>query len=260
MPAGVLPRVPETTVAPARAGFHASPDRGLVSIVVITYNERENIATTIDGIIEHVPAPLEIIVIDDDSPDETWRLVEELGRPQIKLIRRVATRGLASAFMRGIIESRGDVVGWMDADMSMPPKLLPAMIDRLGDGDVALASRYVPGGKDDRSPARTLASLLVNRLATLVLNYGIRDYDSGFVVVRRTVFDKVCIIPTGHGAYFIEFIYTCCRKGLRVHEVPYVFRDRAIGTSKSFASLWGFARLGFGYLWRIFVTRFKRID
>ena len=234
--------------------------RGLVSIVLATYNERENIGETIANVLRSVPPPVEIIVVDDDSPDETWKIVEELGRPEVTLIRRVATRGLASAFMRGIIESRGAIVGWMDADMCMPPDLLPVMIDKLKDYDIAIGSRYVEGGQDDRSPARTYASLVVNRFAGFMLNYGIKDYDSGFVVIRRTVFDKVSIIPTGYGAYFIEFIYDCCRKGLRVVEVPYVFRDRTLGTSKSFSSIWGFARLGFGYLSRIVSIRFGGID
>ena len=254
-----MPEVPadrrDTQVVPA-----AEAPRGLVSIVLATYNERENIVETVDSIIRHVRAPLEIIVVDDDSPDQTWKLVAELGRPQTKLIRRVATRGLASAFMRGIIESQGTIVGWMDADMCMPPELLPVMIDALRQCDVVIGSRYAPGGRDDRSQARRYASLLVNRFASLLLNHGIRDYDSGFVVVRRSVFDKVSIIPTGYGAYFIEFIYHCCRKGLKLGEIPYVFHDRTLGTSKSFSSLWRFARLGFGYLWRIVLSRLRRID
>jgi dolichol-phosphate mannosyltransferase len=235
-------------------------ERGLVSIILATYNERSHILHTIAGIREHLPAPLEIIVVDDDSEDETWRIVEEARVPNVKLIRRVATRGLASAFMRGIIESRGEVVGWMDADMCMPPSLLSVMIDKLKGADVVVGSRYVPGGLDERSWPRRYASELVNRFASLVLGYGIRDYDSGFVVVRRSVFDKVSIIPTGYGAYFIEFLYHCCRKGLNVQEVPYTFRDRTEGTSKSFTSISRFARLGAGYLLRIVWARCRRID
>lgn len=236
------------------------PVRRMISIILATYNERENIAETIEGIRRYVPGPLEIIVVDDDSPDETWKLVAEVGCSDVKLIRRVHTRGLASAFMRGIIESRGDIVGWMDADMSMPPSLLPHMIEQLQDHDVVLGSRYVAGGADVRRPLRRYASLFINRFAQLMLGYGIRDYDSGFVVVRRSVFDKVSIIPTGYGAYFIEFIYTCCRKGLRVCEVPYVFRDRTKGVSKSVASFWRFVRLGSGYVVRVIWTRCRRSD
>lgn len=238
----------------------APVDRGLVSIILATYNERDNILETIAKIQHHVPAPCEIIVVDDDSPDRTWELVAQQRDPNVTLIRRVATRGLASAFMRGIIESRGSIVGWMDADTCMPPHLLPRMIERLHDHDVAIGSRYAPGGSDGRSALRRYASLFINRFAGLVLGYGIRDYDSGFVVVRRSVFDKVSIIPTGYGAYFIEFIYTCCRKGLRVCEVPYAFRDRTKGSSKSLVSLWQFVRLGSAYVRRILLARVRRID
>src|SRR5574341_9467 len=213
-----------------------------VSIVLATYNERENILDTVQSIFKHVPDAVEVIVVDDDSPDETWRIASDLGDPRVKVIRRVATRGLASAFNRGIIESRGEVVGWMDADMCMPPSLLPEMIDKLNGYDIVIGSRYAPGGIDDRARIRVLSSALINRLAELVLGYGIKDYDSGFIVLRRSVFDRVSIIPTGYGAYFIEFIYTCRRKGLTVYEMPYHFKDRAKGVSKSFPSLVAFTK------------------
>lgn len=229
----------------------------LTSIILATYNERDNITDTIHGILEHVPGNVEIIVVDDDSPDETWKKVEEIDDDRVILIRRVHTRGLASAFNRGIIESRGDIVGWMDADMCMPPALLPEMIERLSEYDIAIGSRYAPGGKDDRHMLRVLASRCINRLAGFVLGYGIRDYDSGFVVLKRHVFDRVSIIPTGYGAYFMEFLYTCRRKGLTVVEVPYTFRDRTKGVSKSAPSLWRFFWTGMGYVVRIFLARLR---
>jgi dolichol-phosphate mannosyltransferase len=231
-----------------------------VSIVLATYNERENIRDTIQGIFNHVSRPTEVIVVDDDSPDGTWHVAGSLGDPRVKVIRRVATRGLASAFNRGIIESRGEIVGWMDADMSMPPSLLPVMIDKLKEYDIVIASRYAEGAKDDREPLRVYSSWLINRLAGLVLGYGIKDYDSGFVVLRRTVFDSVSIIPTGYGAYFMEFLFACRRKGLTVFEVPYVFRDRAKGVSKSAPSLYRFLKTGMQYVVRIFRARLRRLD
>ncbi len=231
-----------------------------VSIVLATYNERENIVDTISSIFEHVKESVEVIVVDDDSSDKTWEVVEQLKDPRVILIRRVATRGLASAFNRGIIESRGQIVGWMDADMCMPPSMLPGMIEKLKDYDIVVGSRYAPGGIDDRSPLRVWSSRMINGLAGIVLGYGIKDYDSGFVVLRRTVFDKVSIIPTGYGAYFMEFLYTCRKKGLTVCEVPYVFRDRAKGTSKSAPSLYRFFKTGMQYVIRIFVARLRRID
>ena len=156
-----------------------------VSIVLATYNERENILDTISSIFEHVKDPVEVIVVDDDSSDMTWKLVEEHNDPRVKLIRRVDTRGLASAFNRGIIESRGEIVGWMDADMCMPPSLLPAMIKKLDEYDIVVGSRYAPGGIDDRALLRVASSKLINGLATKVLGFGIKDYDSGFVVLKE---------------------------------------------------------------------------
>jgi dolichol-phosphate mannosyltransferase len=228
--------------------------------VLATYNERENIVDTIQSIFEHVKDPVEVIVVDDDSADQTWQLVESLGDPRVVVIRRVDTRGLASAFNRGIIESRGEIVGWMDADMCMPPSMLPAMVDKLNEHDIVVGSRYAQGGKDDRAPLRVISSRLINGLAGLVLGYGIKDYDSGFVVLRRTVFNKVSIIPTGYGAYFMEFLYTCRKKGLTVYEMPYVFRDRAKGISKSAPSIFNFFKTGMQYVIRIFTARLRRID
>lgn len=245
--------------SPNRAAPGNGPDPR-VSIVLATFNERENIIDTIEGIFAYLPDPVEVIVVDDDSPDGTWHLAQDLQNPHVKVIRRVGTRGLASAFNRGILESRGQIVGWMDADMCMPPAMLPGMVALLEKYDVVVGSRYAPGGEDDRAALRVLASRLINGLATLVLGYGIRDYDSGFVVLRRSVFDRVSLIPTGYGAYFMEFLYTCRRKGLTVHEVPYTFRDRQKGISKSAPSLWRFFKTGMQYVLRILVARLRRID
>jgi dolichol-phosphate mannosyltransferase len=231
-----------------------------VSIVLATYNERENILDTIRNIFEYVKDTTEVIVVDDDSEDETWKLVENLQDPRVVLIRRVDTRGLASAFNRGIIESRGEIVGWMDADMCMPPSMLPDMIKKLEEYDIVVGSRYAPGGQDDRAFLRVASSRLINGLAQFVLGFGIKDYDSGFVVLRRSVFNKVSIIPTGYGAYFMEFIYTCRKKGLTVFEMPYIFRDRAKGISKSAPSLFRFFKTGTQYVIRIFTARLRRID
>jgi dolichol-phosphate mannosyltransferase len=231
-----------------------------VSIVLATFNERENILDTIRSIFANLGDSAEVIVVDDDSPDQTWHIVSDFNHPRVKVIRRVGTRGLASAFNRGIVESRGAVVGWMDADMCMPPDMLPGMIGLLEKYDVVVGSRYAAGGKDDRVWLRVAASRAINALAAFVLGYGIRDYDSGFVVLRRSVFDKVSLIPTGYGAYFMEFLYTCRRKGLTVHEVPYVFRDRQKGISKSAPSLLRFFTTGLQYVARIFIARLRPKD
>jgi dolichol-phosphate mannosyltransferase len=231
-----------------------------VSIILATYNEKENILDLIHGLLEHIQSPLEIIVVDDDSPDETWRIATTINDPRIKVIRRIATRGLASAINRGIIESQGTIVCWMDTDMCMPPSMLPEMIKKLDEFDIVIGSRYTAGGGDDRARIRVWSSWLINRFASLILGYGIKDYDSGFIALRRNVFNSVSIIPTGYGAYFIEFLFTCRRKGLTVFEMPYKFKDRAKGVSKSFPNLLTFASTGLGYIFRILNARIRKIE
>ena len=232
----------------------------LVSVILATYNESENIEDMIRAILANVRDPVEVIVVDDDSPDLTWKIAGEVGAPRVKAIRRVGTRGLASAVNRGLIESRGEIISWMDADMGMPAELLPSMIQRTSEYDVVIGSRYVEGGEDARPPIRFITSRMINAMATLVLGYGIKDYDSGFIVMRRSVLNSVTLTPTGYGSYFIEFVYACCRKGLSVVEVPYTFRDRTKGTSKSVIGPVQFLLAGAAYGLRILTTRIKKID
>jgi dolichol-phosphate mannosyltransferase len=232
----------------------------LISIILATYNESENILEVIQAIFASMREPVEIIVVDDDSPDQTWKIAMELNDQRVKVIRRVNTRGLASAINRGIIESQGEIIGWMDSDMCHPPTLLPSMLEALASCDVVIGSRYVNGGKDDRAPSRVLTSRLINRLANIVLGYSILDYDSGFILMRRKVLNYVSLTPTGYGAYFIDFLYACCRKGLKVVEIPYTFTERKKGVSKSNVNLLQFGIAGLGYFTQIIKTRFSRID
>jgi len=239
--------------------MQTSDRKELVSIVLPTYNEKENIIDAINQIINHVGNPVEIIVVDDNSPDQTYRIAADVDE-RVKVIRRVGTRGLASAINRGIIETRGEIIGWMDADLSMPTNLLPFMIEKLKENDVVIGSRYISGGQDSRSFLRVVASRLINGLAALVLGYGIKDYDSGFIVLRRHVLDRVTLMPTGYGSYFVEFIYACCRKGMKVLEVPYTFNDRTKGVSKSAPTVWQFLIAGMAYGFRIFIARLRPMD
>ena len=238
----------------------ASPDHGLVSIILATYNECENIHDVLAAIFASLPDTVEVVVVDDNSPDLTWKIAAETGDSRVKVIRRVKARGLASAINRGIIESRGEIIGWMDADMCHPPALLPTMLEQLKSCDIVIGSRYVSGGKDDRAPSRVWTSRMINRFATLVLGYGIQDYDSGFILMHRNVLDSVSLSPSGYGAYFIEFIYAGCRKGLKIVEIPYTFTERTKGMSKSNVNLIQFGLAGLGYVTRIIKSRFAKLD
>jgi dolichol-phosphate mannosyltransferase len=234
------------------------PQHRLVSIILPTYNEKETIEERIRSILDAVGDPIEIIVVDDDSPDGSWKLVEEMEDPRIKVVRRRGTRGLATAINRGIIESQGELVGWMDADMSMPADRLPIMIEQTQEFPVVVGSRYVDGGIDDRPQFRVVTSRMINWLAQAVLGGGIKDYDSGFIMLRREVFDQVTLMPIGYGAYFIDFLYTCRKKGLEVLEIPYSLVDRTLGSSKSMPNIWQFGLNGLGYVMTIFMARIRR--
>ena len=232
----------------------------LVSIILPSYNERDSILGIIDDIFRYVPPPVEIIVVDDDSPDLTWQIVSGRADPRIRTIRRVGTRGLASAVVRGIIEAEGEIIGWMDVDMTMIPPLLPAMLSGLGEYDMVLASRYVAGGGDRRGRLRVATSRMLNGLAHVVLSDAVKDFANGVVVMRRPVFDKAIPVPAGYGEYFIRFLYVCLVKGVRVKEHPYILEDRKDGVSKSSGSFISFLGHGFHYCMAIFRARLQRID
>jgi dolichol-phosphate mannosyltransferase len=228
-----------------------------ISILLATYNERENIIDMVEEVLAALPTEAEIVLIDDDSPDDTWRIVEEIGDERIRVIRRIGERGLASAYQRGIDEARGDVIGWLDCDLGMPASLLPKMIEYLDTVDVVVGSRYVAGGGDDRDFVRVFASKLINGFARLVLGNHIFDYDSGFIVLKKSVLESIQFRAEGHGEYFIELLYKATRAGFQIYEVGYVFKDRIRGESKSAPGLIPFLRTGLDYVRRIIEIRIK---
>jgi len=225
-----------------------------ISVILPTYNEAENISEMVKLVNRHAK-PAEIIVVDDESKDNTAGLAWKAGK-NVRVIVRKNERGVGSAVKRGIREAKGSVVIWMDADLSMPPALIPKLLKKLGKADIAVASRYARGGKDDRGFARWLTSRALNLVATIVLGYGIKDYDTGFVAAKKKVFKKVSFNEEGHGEYCIEFLFKACRAGFKVVEVGFVFRDRTRGESKTMSSLWSYPLHGFRYLRRIFSIRF----
>ncbi len=238
--------------------FYIHPILKMVSIILPTYNEAPNIIELIEELFKNVAGPLEIIVVDDDSPDETWRLVELYNNPNVKLIRRMELRGLATAIYAGIKESKGDIIGWMDADMCMPASNLKTMLLRLSECDIAIGSRYVKGGGDIRRFYRVFFSRAINWFAGLLLGFDIKDYDSGFALFKRHVFDKVTFPPGGYGDYFIELIFKSKNANFKIEEVPYVFKRRTKGKSKTTVNVFHYIRLGFSYILKIIALKFFR--
>ncbi len=203
----------------------------MLSVVVPTYNE----AGSVTGLAERLHAALsgrdwELVIVDDGSPDGTADLAAALApRIPTNVVRRAGKAGLASAVVAGFAAARGDVLVVMDADLSHPPEVVPALVDALAGGaDLAVGSRYVKGGGVMDWP---LKRRVVSRIACLMGNVlvPVRDATSGFFALKRSVIDGVTLNPIG---FKIGFEVIARGRYTRVVEVPYTFRDRELGASK----------------------------
>ncbi len=235
-----------------------------ISIVLPTFNEAGNIGPLIDrtlAALGHTPGGVEVVVVDDNSPDGTWRLVAQRAQadPRVRLIHRTGESGLTSAIQRGIREARGRWVGWMDCDLSMPPEDWPQLAAALAGGaDMAVGSRYVPGGGDvAHSLTGRLFSRIINLWAGLVLVWSIKDYTSGFILARRQIFDKIDL-RGDYGEYCIDLLYRAHRAGYAIRELPYLCVPREAGESKTATSVWGYLTRGVNYVTTVLRLRFGR--
>jgi len=231
-------------------------ERPVASIVLPTYNERDNIAPLIRSIDASMNIPCEFIVVDDASPDGTGDIVEALAREldHVRLIAR-HERGLTSAIQRGIDESRGEVVVWMDCDFSMPPELVPQLIAQVVDGekDAAIGSRYVAGGATSKEregwlvAAQRLLTRRLNRGITALLGTDFHDWTSGFIAVRSSTIKSVRL-QGDYGEYFIGMMAELIRGGARFVEIPFRVAPRRSGESKTASGPLRLAGLGLNYL------------
>jgi dolichol-phosphate mannosyltransferase len=232
-----------------------------ITVVLPTFNERDNIVPLIQrGLAALADFQVEMLVVDDDSPDGTWRSVADLAEadPRVRLIRRTEERGLTSAISTGITQAGGAWVGWMDCDLSMPPEDLPRLAGALANGaDVAVGSRFVPGGRDSgHSWVGHAFSRTINLAASLLLDRRIKDYTSGFILARRPVFDQLAL-RGDYGEYCIDLLYHAVRAGFRVVEIPYHYMPRATGESKTATNSLGYINRGWNYVVTILRLRFE---
>jgi dolichol-phosphate mannosyltransferase len=228
-----------------------------VSIILSTYNEATDIEFTISEIIRRIPGA-EIIVVDDNSPDGTYEILKKISYPNIKIFCRKKTRGLASAFLLGLIESKGDVVGWIDSNLGILAEKLPSMVSLLSQNDIVVMSRYVAGGEDKRSLLRIFTSFVINFFSKLFLSSSIKDYTSGMFVMKRSVLESVVPIAYGHGEFFIEFIYRAFKKGNKIIEIPISQPPDKESISKTTSSILRFCSIGFSYFFRILNSLFRK--
>jgi dolichol-phosphate mannosyltransferase len=211
--------------------------RILVSIA--TYNERENLPDLIRSIHEHLPAA-DVLVIDDNSPDGTGRLADELAAadPRIRVLHRPGKLGLGTAIlaaMHAAIEQGYDFLVNLDADFSHHPRYLPALVDGMKRYDVMIGSRYVPGGGVANWPlTRRLMSRAVNAVARLLLRIPARDTSGAYRCYRVAKLRTVPLDRIWSRGYSFqeEVLYRCRKAGCRLGETPILFEDRRAGRSK----------------------------
>ena len=210
-------------------------------IVLPTYNEMENLPWISEAILAVLPEAI-VLVVDDDSPDGTGRLADELAAndPRIRVRHRVAKEGLGPAYLDGFgvaLAGRADVIVQMDADGSHDPTALPSLIRPVLDGgaDLVIGSRYIAGGQVEDWPAsRRLISRSGSLFARVVLGLRQHDLTGGFKAWRASTLSAIPFDGINAGGYVfqIEMTYRASRSGARIREVPVTFRDRVAGKSK----------------------------
>jgi len=212
-----------------------------ISIIIPTYNESQNIISILKSIGRNLPKNLhtEAIVVDDNSPDGTGRLVEDylknfkkMADYTIEIIHRKAKDGLGSAILKGIQQAKGDTIVVMDCDFSHPPQIIPKLIESIKkyQYDIAVASRYIKGGKIQ---GWSLKRKFMSKFATLIAKKGLgidaKDPMSGFFAFKRNIIKGLNIDAIGYKVLLEILVKT---KDVNIKEIPYTFQDRKFGSSK----------------------------
>lgn len=208
-------------------------------MVVPTYCERHNLAALVSAIVAAAPG-IDILVVDDRSPDGTGALCRELMQQhqQLSILERVGPRGIGAALLAGFqtaLARNYPLVGTMDADLSHDPASLPAMLAATGAHDLVIGSRYVTGGGTEGwSRHRKILSWCANRFAGALLGVTVHDITAGYRLYRATLLERALdrpIVSNGY-SFEVEMVYRMAAVGARIAEVPITFRERAEGKSK----------------------------
>ena len=212
---------------------------GRVVMVVPTYNEADNLAWVV-GRLRAAQPDLHVLVVDDNSPDGTGKIAEELAAEDdhVSVLHRTEKGGLGAAYKHGFrvaLDEGFEVIGEMDADGSHQPEQLHLLLDALHDADLVIGSRWVPGGSVVNWPLRReLLSRGGNLYVRLLLGVAIRDATAGFRLFRRAALEAIdleTVESTGY-VFQTDMVVRCLRSGLRVSEVPIEFVERVRGDSK----------------------------
>jgi dolichol-phosphate mannosyltransferase len=226
-------------------------------VVIPTYNEIENLGPLVQAVLEGTPSSLEILVVDDGSPDGTGALADTLATthaPRVHVLHRARKMGLGTAYVAGFrwgLEKGFDAIIEMDADFSHHPSYLPTMLERLANYDFVIGSRYVAGGGTvNWGVGRKVLSRGGSLYSRLILGAPIRDFTGGFNGWHRKVLESVDLgsLRSDGYSFQIELKYRAFKRGFRYTEFPIVFEDRKVGKSKmnrkivleALGRVWGF--------------------
>lgn len=217
------------------------PNNPQISIILPTYNESQNIVSILKSIHDNIPKGLhtETIVVDDDSPDGTGKIVEDyilsikkIAENTINIIHRKAKNGLSSAILNGIQNAKGETIVVMDSDFSHPPQILPKIIETFKQYqcDLVIASRYITGGNIQ---GWTIKRKLMSKIATIIAKKGLgvktKDPMSGFFAFKKNIIKELNFDALGY-KLLLEILVKS--KGINIKEIPYTFENRKFGSSK----------------------------
>jgi dolichol-phosphate mannosyltransferase len=216
-----------------------------VAIVLPTYNEAANLPVIVRALLELPLTGLRILVVDDNSPDGTGRIAEELadhyGRDRIGVVHRQGKEGLGRAYLDGMsraVRAGAEFVVQMDSDLSHGPGYLPGMLGTLlaAEADMVIGSRYVVGGStgDDWPWQRKALSSFANAYVRTLLRLGIRDVTAGYKLWRASALESIGLgnVQSNGYSFQVEMNYRARLRGLRIVELPIHFKERAEGESK----------------------------
>lgn len=210
-----------------------------ILIILPTYNEKENLEK-LAGEILALPNDIDILVVDDNSPDGTGKIADGLTRnnSRVKVIHREGKLGLGTAYYAGFqygSKNKYDLMMTMDCDFSHPPKYLPEIIKNAANNDLVIGSRYVHGGGIEGWPIhRKIISSTANFLVHSFLRLKAHDCTSGLRCYRRELLERLPLDKIKSSGYFylVEILFDAQKAGAKIKEVPFVFVDRVAGASK----------------------------
>jgi len=230
---------PSGTGGATASASQSTPPEPRILVSLATYNEAGNLAPLIAEIHKFLPRA-DILVIDDNSPDGTWKIAEELGEtdPRIKLLKRPGKLGLGTATLAAMnyaMTHEYDYLQNMDADFSHPPRYLPGILAGMSKYDVMIGSRYVQGGGTENWPlARQIMSKSVNTMVRFLFRMPVKDASGAYRCYRVSKLRQVPLDRVRSRGYSFqqEVLFRCHKAGCKLGEYPIIFENRRAGASK----------------------------